>query len=459
MRKFLLLPVTAALLFFACSSDKVAGTATDTENMLTASIAGVVTRTDGSFAAHAAVRMALVPDEDDSISMPAYVEVFTDSVGSFAFDSVIADTFQLAVVDDSVEEISYQPRLSAKSREEFEKIQLSKAARFSSVLYYEEVTEPAVAVGSHFTAFMPGTPFSKSVFAGDSFSMLIPAGTWWFGFCPGDPQIIAKLQDSGVDDSMIYRVWSMDTLEVDGGDTLGVGPFLWSTTSDVDSLMKHAEEEDLSRLSGSIACKSRKECEGVEVMLVTDIYGFAFTGDSSEFVAQTATDSLGRWWLPVPEEVPYDSFRVELRNSKADKMGLSRYVMASEVKDIDDTLDVGKVELWRTSGIISSVSLVIDRRDTNQTDNCWMNSVVVGVKGTAHFVREMTCNSLSINEIPAGPNELVMYSGDVRVVSSLQASKTPLDDYVVTVSVGLPEADVLECQGMTYTPPSISSSK
>ena len=192
------------------------------------------------------------------------------------------------------------PRVPAASKEDFEKIKLEKAAVFSGVLFYEEVTEPAVPVGSHFMVYMPGMPFTQSVFAGDSFSMMIPAGTWWFGFCPGDPQIVAKLKDSGVADSLIYRVWSMDSAEVDAGDTLVAGPFLWSTEAEVDSLMNEPEvEEPLSRISGRIDCKTVKDCEGIEVMAITDIFGFDFAGDSSDFAAATTTDSSGRWCLPM----------------------------------------------------------------------------------------------------------------------------------------------------------------
>ena len=449
----------SALFYAACSdSEKVAGTATDTENMMTASVSGLVLRSDGTPAEFAAVRMSRVYSKKESLGIPEFVEVRTDTAGVFAFDSAVADTFQLAVIDEDAEEISYLPRVAASSAEGLDSIKLEKAAVFSSVLYYENVSEPAVEVGSHFMVYMPGMPFTQNVFAGDSFSMLIPSGTWWFGFCPGDPQMVAKLQNSGVADSLIYRVWSMDSVEVDAGDTLDVGPFLWSTESDVDSLMKEpVVEEDLSRLSGLVECGSAKECAGIEVMAITDIYGFSFAGDSSEFVAQTVTDSAGRWWLPVPAEVPFDSFRVEFRakNGKTTKMGLSRYVLASEVKDLEDTLDVGEVDLEASSGLISTINLVINPLDSTQSSGCMWNSVVVGAKGTAHFVRAVTCNSLKINEMPSGEQELLLYSGDTKVISTLQEAETPVDEYVVSTFVNLPKGDDLEWQGMTYTPPSL----
>lgn len=465
MKYALTLSIACSALFFACSdTEKLSGTATDTENMLTASaVTGTVTRTDGARAPAAAVRMSKIYSSKDKAVVPEFIEVKTDTLGVFAFDSAIADTFQIAVIDQDAEEISYLPRVVSGSRD-LDTIKLEKAAFFESVMYYAEPDSPAVAVGSHFTVYMPGMPFAQSVFAGDSFKMMIPAGTWWFGFCPGDPQIVAKLQDMGIADSLIYRVWSMDSLEAKAGDTLDVGPFIWSTTSDVDSLMKQVPEkpENLSRIMGSVACGAGHPCAGVEVMAITDIYGFEFVGDSSEFVAQTVTDSTGRWWLPVPDSVPYDSFRVEYRlgdSVKTKMTGLSRYARYAEIKDLDnDTLNLGKASLTPQSGLISTIALVIDPRDSTQSSNCMVNSVVVGAKGTAHFVRTVTCNSLRIKDIPSGEQELLLYSGDTKVVSTLQAAETPLDEYVVTTFVNLPKGDMLEWQGMTYTPPTLPKS-
>ena len=159
----------------------------------------------------------------------------------------------------------------------------------------------------------------------------------------------------------------------------------------------------------------------------------------------------------MPADVPYDSFRVEFREKEDSvvKMGLSRYVSASEVKDLEDTLDVGTVDLEASSGLISTIALVIDPLDSTQSSNCMVNSVVVGAKGTAHFVRAVTCNSLKINEMPSGEQELLLYSGDTKVISTLQEAETPVEEYVVSTFVNLPKGDDLEWQGMTYTPPTL----
>ena len=269
----------------ACTGENgnVSGTVTDTGNTIAT---GIVTRSDGSRAVSAMVRIAREPAAGDTLVKMDYIQTKTDSQGVFSFDSVLADTFQLAVIDAEHNEISYKPRAIKRSGT-LDSIKLEKAAVFSSVLYYEDVTEPAVAVGSHFEVFIPGTPFSQSVFAGDSFSMLIPEGSWWFGFCPGDPQIVARLEDSGVADSVIYRTWNMDG-EVTSGDTLSKGPFIWSPTADVDSLIKEEEnkknEEKPAYLSGVVNCKKDSTCPNVQVQMITDLYGFDFVeGDSTRF--------------------------------------------------------------------------------------------------------------------------------------------------------------------------------
>ncbi|MCQ2062680.1 MAG: carboxypeptidase regulatory-like domain-containing protein [Fibrobacter sp.] len=451
----------------ACSDDKdngIAGTVTDTGNTIATApeVAGVVLRTDGAQVSKATVRMARILAKSDSFKAPEYIETETDSLGAFAFDSALADTFQLAVIDTESSEVSYLPRTTVGSGD-FDSLKLEKAAVFSSVLYYEEGPEPTVAVGSHFKVFLKGTPFYQSVFAGDSFSMLIPAGTWSFSFSPGDPQIVSKLEDNGVEDTLIFRSWKMDA-KVKAGDTLTAGPFIWSPSAEPDSLIKVEEKilENKARISGTVYCDSAEACADVEVQLITDLYGFdSVDNDSAEFKAQTQTDSRGRWYLPVPDTVPYDSFRVEYRFMKKGEVtraGLSRYVKASELKKIDgDTLSIGKTTLSEPSSLNSGVILVIDKRDSSQSNNCMVNSVVVGIKGTSHFVREVTCNMLEMSDLPSGKQDIVLYSGDNKVVKTLREAKTPLDDFVTITHVALPTGESLDQQWMTYTPPTVNT--
>ena len=454
---------------FACTSEngELAGTVTDTGN--TIALGGVVMRTDGSRAVSAMVRIAREPSIGDTLAEMDYIETVTDEQGVFSFDSVMADTFQLAVIDAERQEISYKPRATVtktKNGVALDSIQLEKAAVFSSVLYYENVVEPSVVVGDHFKVFMPGTPFSQSVFAGDSFSMLIPAGEWWLGFCPGDPQIVARLADSGVADSLIYRTWSMDG-KVKSGDTITKGPFIWSTTMEVDSLMKLEEKEKKIKkpyLSGIVFCKEDEPCSNVQVQMITDLYGFSFVeGDSVGFVMQTVTDDSGRWVLPAPETVPYDSLRMEYRllddEGAVSLAGVSRYVHASEVKKLKDTLMVDETMLLKPSVLVSGVKLAIDGTDTTRSDNCMVNSVVVGLKGTSHFVRELVCNMLKIEDLPAGGHDIVLYSGDPKVVKSLQEAGVEIDEFVRAAHVQLPKNDTLDQQWMTYEPPTLQTEK
>ena len=435
----LLVAVCACM--FACTSENsgVAGTVTDTGN--TIALSGVVTRTDGSAAVSAMVRVAREPGVGDTLTESEYIETVTDSQGVFSFDSVFADTFQLAVVDAEYREISYQPR-ATKNAGALDSIKLEKAAVFSSVLYYEDMVEPSMAVGSHFKVYMPGTPFSQSVFAGDSFSMLIPAGEWWLGFCPGDPQIVARLADSGVADTLIYR------------------------TMEVDSLIKLEEKKRAKPyLSGTVMCKD-SVCPKVQVQMITDLYGFDFVeGDSVGFVMQTVTDDSGRWVMPAPEKVPYDSLRMEYRLLDEDGTvalaGVSRYVRASEIKGLKDTLNIGDTTLVKPSVLVSGVLLAIDDTDTTKNTNCMsmVNSVVVGLKGTSHFVREVTCNMLRIADLPAGGHDIVLYSGDPKVVKTLQEADVALDDYVRIAHVQLPKNDTLDQQWMTFEPPTLQTEK
>lgn len=458
LKSSVLMAFAMVICLLGCS-ENLAGTVTDTGN----TIAGTVYHQDGSVASDAVVRMARMK-VSDGVGLPEQLEVMTDSKGKYSFDSVLADTFQLAVIDASVAEIFYLPRTTSKSKD-LGNIKLSKAAVFKSSMTYSDVTEPPVQVGSHFVVYVSGTPFHESVFAGDSFAVLIPEGDWWMEFFPGDPQIVAKLQNSGIPDSLIYRRWNMDGA-IKAGDTLDVGPFIWSTTTAVDSLIKESEAaaKDRARLSGTVACDNGKPCEGVEVSLITDLYGFNFVeGDSLKFNAMTKTDSLGRWWLNVPKEVPEDSFRVEFRRVQENVVsmaGTSRYVRKNEIGKLKDTLNLGVDTLTKPAGLVSRVSVIVPNSgDSTQTDDCMVNSVVVGIKGSSHFVRDVTCETLVLRDLPAGAQEIVLYSGDPKVMSKMLSSDAPRWVYVTLTKVSLPEKAIQQLQGLTYEPPSQNNFK
>jgi hypothetical protein len=459
-KKFSLLACLAsfAVAFIACSNEKVAGTVTDTGNTVTADaqVTGVVLRVDGSPASDAMVRMARMAVYDSVLHVPEQIEVLTDSAGIYAFDSALSDTFQLAVIDTSAVEVFFLPRTTLQAKA-YDSIKLAKAAVVSSVLYFEEVEDSAVSVGGHFMTCLSGTPFCEDVFAADSFYMLVPAGNWSMEIFPGDSMMVARMQSLGFDDSLIYRSLSLERIYE--GDTVSPGPIVWSTTAKADTLIKESEKEtkNVARISGTVLCKGDKPCAGVEVMTIRDIYGFEFVeGDSLEFLAQTKTDSSGRWWLPVPDSLPADSFRFEFRrlqDGEKTLVGVSRYLTKKDVEGLKDTLDIGKSNMAKASSLLSGVRLVVDREDTTQSNNCMVNSVVVGIKGTSHFVRDMTCYMMVMDGLPAGEQQVVLYSGDPKVMAKLRQSATPTQFYVTFTPVSLPEGNTLEQQWMTYTPP------
>lgn len=440
----------AALAFVACSNDKTAGTVTDTGN--TIAVTGVVHRVDGSPAADAVVRMARMAVYDSVLHIPEKVEVKTDSDGVYAFDLVLSDTFQLAVIDTSAVEVFYLPRTTLDAKA-FDSITLSKAAVINSVLRFEEVEDSAVSVGGHFITCLSGTLFCNDVYAADSFFMLIPEGDWSLELFPSDSMTVARMRSLGFADSLIYRTLKLG--KVKSGDSISPGPVVWSTTTSVDTLIKEAK--NVARLSGTVLCKNEKPCVNVEVMTIRDIYGFNFVeGDSMEFVAQTTTDSLGRWWLPVPDSLPGDSFRIEFRKLQDDivtQVGVSRYLTASEIKDLKDTLKLDSVKLSLPSKLISGVNLVLDREDTTQSNNCMVNSVVVGIKGTSHFVRDATCDNLMLSDLPEGGQQVVLYSGVPKAIAKMRESEIPMQYFVTLTPVTLHGGDVQKVQWMTYTPP------
>ncbi|WP_407457594.1 carboxypeptidase regulatory-like domain-containing protein [Fibrobacter sp.] len=444
-----------ALSIVACSNDKVAGTVTDTGNTIAEErplISGVVHRVDGTPAADAMVRMARMAVYDTVLHIPEQVEVYTDSDGVYAFDSVISDTFQLAVIDTSAAEIFFLPRTTLESKA-LDSIKLAKAAVVNFVLYFEDVEDSAVSVGGHFRTCLSGTPFCEDMFASDTTFMLIPAGDWDLEFFPGDSMTVARMQSLGFADSLIFRNWNLNKIKA--GDTVTPGPFVWSTTTEVDTLIKEAE--NVARISGKVLCKNGNPCADVEVMLIKDIYGFNFVeGDSMVFDVQTTTDSLGRWWLPVPDSLPGDSFRFEFRKMQDDlvtQVGVSRYLTKKEIEGLKDTLKVKEVSLSKPSALESGVNLVIDRDDTTQSNNCMVNSVVVGIKGTSHFVRDATCNPIMLSDLPIGNQKVVLYSGIPKAVDALRKSDMPMSFYVTLTTVSLPEGNIQRQQWMTYTPP------
>ena len=458
-----------ALGFWACSNnDSVAGTATQTENTVASldTLKGVVYHQNGSRAAGVIVRMVLPKDRAEE-NLFNFRETETDAQGQFLFTNVPTDTFQLAVIDSASSEILYLPQASAED----DSLVLEQAAKVKGFLTYGDSVLTSVSVGSHFMVYVSGLPLFETVFAPGHFELLVPKGSWTLGFCPGDPLVVERLQQAGIPDSVIFRSWEMQGV-LKAGESLSLDTLMWGVRKN-SAASEPADQKELddkssssempktpkSWISGQVDCSNLEPCEGVEVMVITDLFGFGFaSGGSLEYEAQAQTDTQGRWWLPAPEEVPYDSFRVEYRQKSGKtvtNVGVSRYVKKSELADRKDTLSVGKATLDKYSWIEVGVRLVVDQQDDQQSENCFMNSVVLGIEGTSHFVRTMTCNMFVLTYLPSGEHKLLLYSGDPMVVSALQEAGAPQYTYVSKVDQNLTANSGIGKLWLTYTPPSL----
>ena len=459
----------------ACSNKDVAGTATQTEN--TVAFSGTVYHANGTPAEGVTVRLAMVDQTGAELALPELVETKTNSKGEFQFEDVPADTFQLAVVDEASGEISYLPE--ALASEESVEVHLEKGALVTGNLTYNDSTVASIAVGSHFMVYATGLPLFASVFAPGEFALLVPKGYRTVGYCPWDPAVLEILRQSGIADSLIFREWEIPASAAKG-DTLSAGTLVWdlyagssssaarvegssaskevSSSSSVAASSESKTEEVKGWISGQVLCSGTEPCDSVEVMVITDLFGFGFESEVQEFDAQARTDSEGRWYLPAPAEIPYDSFRVEYRKLSGGDVslsGLSRYVKKSELEDLKDTLSIGKTSLSKPSWVNVSVRLVINQEDQSQTGFCFANSVVLGIEGTSHFVRTLVCNEYSLIYLPSGDQKLLLYSGDPMVISSLQEAGESQSSYVTVNYLTLTAGAGQDKLQLTYTPPTV----
>lgn len=159
------------LWLMSCSeSSKVAGTATDTEN----TIAGTVLLSDSSMASGVRVRQVAAR----SGASYAFLETSTDGSGSFAFDSVLADTVNVEFryeKDASLREVQMLRNVAVKSAESLS-VRLQKPALLRGRLEYAE--DSAFWMGSHFFVSLDSTTFFADLFAPDSFALFAPGGNF-----------------------------------------------------------------------------------------------------------------------------------------------------------------------------------------------------------------------------------------------------------------------------------------
>ena len=62
-------------------------------------------------------------------------------------------------------------------------------------------------------------------------------------------------------------------------------------------------------------------------------------------------------------------------------------------------------------------------------------------------------------ESSAAGHGIVLYSGDPKVVKTLQEADVPFEDYVRIAHVQLPKNDTLDQQWMTFEPPTLQNEK
>ncbi|MBP5247068.1 MAG: hypothetical protein J6Z31_04350 [Fibrobacter sp.] len=431
-----------ALAFLACS-DKVAGTATDTEN----TIAGTVTLSDGTARYGISVRQVAAR----TASSVEYLETQTDSTGVFAFDSSLADTvnfeFRYQKQDSSIAEAQVIRGVTPNKVDSLH-VQLQGTAVLVGELEY--TGNASIIAGSHFIILLDSTTFSVDVFAPDSFKLELPEGEYSLTVLPADTSVISKLKASGYKDSTLIR---KIPVSVSAGDTLDVGKLRWDASDQ--------EPTQVKVLQGYVKDENGNPAKGVSVHVVTDLYGFGVT-DSAAFVTLGVTDSTGLWrvYAPVHDSIE-DSFRVEFRTKDSSGRvltGLSEYIQKEALEKASDTLKVKTVTLSESSNFLGSVFLVTDASTNSKQDTlCWAYSIRVGFRGTSHFKTVTSCNNIMMTNLPSDYQDLVFYTGDELVVRNLKSGAFDPKDYVKTVKVNLPPGDTLKYQGFTYTPPTTAN--
>ena len=412
---FLLLFV---LFYFGCSENKVAGTATDTEN----TVAGVILTSDNSVASGALVQMLarhVALGEN-----PVLAETKADSLGNFVFEEFVSDSFDLEItLFDSKGNIREIALFKDLSKEDIpaKEFALGKPAVLSGKFAYEEHILD-ITIGSAFRMSIEGSAIQAHVFAGDSFQISVVPGDLRLAFFPSDEQVVSRL-----------------------------GELKWF----LDEPFKNPWKRE-SRLSGFVVDSLGKPVFGAVVRAIGDVYGLSFakTGEIAPHDF-TYTDANGFWSLPFPAKVLADSFRVETEFNGG-LIGVSPFVQVADLKRKEgDTIWVDTMKLEKPSEINLNIRLVVNQEDSLQVDNCYMNSVIVGLVGTSKFKQIITCAPMDLPGLPSGEHSFVFYTSDIGVLNVLHDSDVPMDDYMRFINVTLTPGEVLYQQGITYTPPTL----
>ncbi len=431
--------------FLASCSDHVAGTATDTEN----TFAGVVKTSTGSYARSALVQMISVPS--DLSSELQSISTQTDSLGVFAFDTLISDTFNLEIhlLDDSgnLKEMAFYTGLDAYQTKNLE-VELDKPAYITGVLEYDAASSE-INVGSSFYVSVFGSVSGKHLMVGDSFSIPVPVGTQTISIAPTDKFIIERLHQNGYEDSQIFKTIDVDTKS---GEKLPMGNVHWSLNE-----KKNPMWEKGSVFTGIVIDTIGKPLAQTTVRVISDIYGLEWAMGRSKPTPDLVvhTDSLGRFTLPFPEGPLYDSLRIEAETSDG-RIGESRFVSVDELMaNKGNAIQLDTLVVNKATAVNGSVRLVVNMEDSTQTDNCVMNGVIVGIVGTDNFVNVVTCESFSLTGLPVGNQKIVFYTSDPTVLRTLQERERPLESYIQFISITLDAGSSLKQQWITYTPPTL----
>lgn len=429
----------------ACSdSSKVSGTATDTENM----VAGLVLTSKQKAAVNASVQM--LSREAAYGKNLVLAETKTDSSGSFEFLEFPVDSFDLEIKihndSGSVLEIGSVRDLSI-SDTSFLKIALEKPAVLKGAFDYQENISN-MTIGSVFRLAVERSSVQMHIFAGDSFQISVLPGDINFAFFPSEEQVVLRLQEEGFEDSLVYQEYSAF---VESGDTLDLANVMWQIGE-----KKESSWEVGSVLSGKVKDSTGAPIAGAMVRVITDIYGlsFALAGAPVE-TDYVYTDSNGVWVLPFPSKMEEDSIRIETELSNG-YIAESPFISLADLeKHEGDTLHVPSLMPQEPSSINLNIRLVVNMEDSTQVDNCYMNSVIVGLVGTSKFKQIITCAPMDLPGLPSGEHNFIFYTSDIGVLKVLQEREESRDSYMRFMGVTLTPGAVLNRQGITYTPPTL----
>ena len=435
------------VIFYACSSAEVSGTATDTEN----TIAGIVQTSSGKLAKGASVQILKATDSYQNLTVLS--ETLTDSCGEFKVDSLLPDTVNIDVrlfdTNGQLDEIFFKENILISEINKLE-IALEKPAYISGVFNYEQQIDN-LTIGSNFKLRISGSGTEESIFAGDSFTIPVASTSRSIVVYPATAEVIERLQKNGFEDSLIYKEFVINDLK--SADTLDLPSFNWSLSQPEkkDSLKNWKKG---SVISGYVVDSLNNPVSFANVKIITDIYGLEYALGKPINSPATLSDSMGYFELPFPQEVPYDSIRLEISEKNGNNASSEFLTVTKLMENEGLNIFLDTLELQKFASIQGGVSLIINAEDSTQTNNCALNGIIIGILGTSQFKHFLTCDTFLLSNLPAGEQTLVFYSSDKDVLKSLIEHNT-VTNYMHFVEVNLNAGYIQKQQGLTYSPPTL----